>query len=56
MLSRSKIIGLTKATTSRVLSNEVGVAPKKKKHVQRLAKLKSCGSKIGYGIALLVSN
>ena len=40
MLSRSKIIGLTKATTSRVLSNEVGVAPKKKKHVQRLAKLK----------------
>ena len=40
MLARKKIIALTKQTVSRVLANEVGVAPKKKKHVKRLAKLK----------------
>jgi DNA-binding LacI/PurR family transcriptional regulator len=40
MLARRKIIALTKATVSRVLANEVGVAPKKKRHVKRLAKLK----------------
>ena len=30
MLARKKIIALTKQTVSRVLANEVGVAPKKK--------------------------
>jgi hypothetical protein len=40
MLARNKIIGLTKEATGRVLTNKTGVAPKKKKHVKRLAKLK----------------
>jgi len=40
MLSQEKIIALTGETARRVLSKETGVAPKKKKHVTRLAKLK----------------
>ena len=40
MLARNKIVALTKETTSRVLANKTGVAPKKKKHVKRLVKLK----------------
>lgn len=40
MLARKKIVALTRAAANRVLSNEVGVMPKKRKHVKRLAKLK----------------